>query len=80
MEQVTIFELYPKAVPVPALWECMKTCKNCGIYMSHFPGTDKPRCDYGINQPGIGTSGKDLYSKLIDNCWHIYCKFYEPKD
>ena len=67
MEQLSIFSLYPKAVPTPELWECMKTCKHCGEHMTVFPGTDIPRCNYGPFQPGIGTSGTDLYSKVINN-------------
>lgn len=79
MDQLDIFSLYPELAPTPELWDCMKTCKNCGIYMSRFPGTDIPRCDYGLHQPGIGVSGADMYQKVVDNIVHIYCKFYQPR-
>ena len=29
--QMSIYDLVPDMWPVPELWECMKTCKNCGI-------------------------------------------------
>lgn len=65
----------------PEMWSCMKTCAN---FTDEFPDGEKdtflddsPRCTYGLLN--CGTSGKDMRSKVINNMWHVWCKFYKPK-
>lgn len=75
--QMSIYDLCPDMRPVPELWDCMKTCKNCGIYMDHFPnGGD--RCRYGDHL--VGTSGKDTYDVVENNIVKMYCRFYERSE
>lgn len=66
----------------PEMWSCMKTCAN---FTNTFPDGSKdtffdgsPRCIYGLLK--CGTSGKQIRSKVINNLWHVWCKFYKPKD
>lgn len=77
MRQISILDLEPDIMPKPELWECMKSCVHVGEIMDHFPGTDKPRCLYGIMKADTG--GKDIIGKVIDNIWHCWCKYYEAK-
>lgn len=75
--QISMFEIIEDLDPVPELWECMKTCKHADEYVDLFPGTNIKRCNYGLFQHGIGTSGKDLVSKFINDVWHCWCIYYE---
>ena len=78
-EQMSIFDLPGNITLAPQMWECMKSCQNCGIYMDKFPGSGKPRCLYGIHMDG--TSGDDLIGKFdsYGTC-HFWCKYYKPKE
>lgn len=78
--QISMYDVCPELIPHPPLWECMATCKHAGEHTDHFPGRpDLVRCVYGLFQPGIGDSGKDLYEKVENNIVSIYCVFYEWK-
>lgn len=78
-EQMTIFDLPGNITFAPKMWECMKTCRNCGIYMDKFPGTDKPRCLYGVHMDG--TSGKYMILKTDESgLCSFWCKYYKPKE
>lgn len=73
-KQLTIFDLFPKLIPDPPLWECMNTCANSRKYMDKFPlGGD--RCIYGLIKDG--TTGNDLYQKISNDVVQVYCKYYE---
>ena len=75
--QISMFEMIEDLDPVPELWECMKTCRHADEYTDLFPDTNIKRCNYGFYQPGIGTSGKDIVQKVINNTWHAWCIFYD---
>ncbi len=73
-EQLRITDIVPDIIPPPEMWSCMKTCRHMGEEMSHFPGTNMPRCDYGFNCDKL--HGGQV-SKVIDNVWHTWCRYYE---
>lgn len=77
-QQLSVYDLMPSACPMPEMWECMETCVHCGEYMSTFPGTDKPRCDYGLHMDG--TSGNNCYMKQGSDRIRFFCKYYERKE
>lgn len=62
----------------PQVWDCMKTCRHADEHVGQFPLGGK-LCEYGQHQPGIGTSGLDLYERIKDNVVTFYCKFYEMR-
>jgi len=76
--QLRITDIVPDAIPPPEVWDCMKTCRHADEITDCFPGTKRKRCLYGIMHAGTG--GKDWYSKVIDNIWHTWCRFYEEAD
>lgn len=53
----------------------MESCVLAHEYVGHFPGSTRPRCEYGIMK--VGVSGADMYQKIINNIVHVYCRFYE---
>ena len=73
-QQLRITDIVPDVIPPPEMWRCMKTCRHCGEEMSHFPGTNIPRCDYGYNRDHLHGG---MYEKIIDNVVHFWCKYYE---
>lgn len=73
-EQMRITDIAPGIIPPPEMWRCMKSCRHCGEEMSLFPGTNTPRCDYGFNRD---QKHGGMVSKLINNVWHTWCKYYE---
>ena len=77
--QLTLFDIYPELAPVPEMWQCMKTCANCGKYMDWFPiRRHGKRCMYGIHMDG--TSGNDMYERTDKNGQvHIFCKYYKRR-
>lgn len=75
MAQMTLFD-YGVTDP-PALWECMKTCARSDIYTDEFPLGGK-RCLYGLKQDG--TSGNDMYQRVVDNKVTFYCRYYKSKE
>lgn len=73
--QLTVFDIFPDSCPQPELWECMQTCAHCGEDMDFFPGTNDPRCAYGIKR--AGTSGDSM--RLVEGAdrVHFFCKYYK---
>lgn len=79
--QMSIFEAFPKAIrqeDIPELWECMKTCARANIYTDTFPNTNEKRCLYGLHMEG--TSGKHMITKIKNNVWHAWCKYYKLRE
>lgn len=79
-EQLSIFDTFPEAIrqeDVPEMWECMKTCARANIYTDLFPISGGKRCLYGLQMDG--TSGKHMITKIKDNVWHCWCKYYTLK-
>jgi hypothetical protein len=74
-EQLRMTDIVPGMIPPPEVWDCMETCAHAYEYVGHFPGSTRPRCEYGIMQ--VGVSGEDMYQKTINNTVHVYCRFYE---
>lgn len=75
--QLSILDIAPDILPVPVVWDCMQTCAHMGEYVGHFPGhPELPRCEYGIMQPGIGTSGKDWTEVEVGR---FVCRFYKRR-
>lgn len=72
--QLRFNDIQPQIIH-PEMWECMKTCAHAGEITDHFPGTNRVRCLYGISKDRC--SGNDMFSKLIDNRWYCWCKYYE---
>jgi len=78
MEQIDIFEAFPKAIDPPPVWDCMKTCARANIHTDYFPIKQHgKRCLYGIYQDG--TTGKDWYMVTENNITRFYCKYYKMK-
>ena len=75
MAQMTLFD-YGVTDP-PEVWECMKTCARSDIYTDTFPLGGK-RCLYGLKQDG--TSGKDMYQRVVDNKVTFYCRYYKREE
>ena len=77
--QVSLFDL-PGLYEPPELWDCMATCIHAGgPWDDHFPGSDKRRCRYPDQIPGM-SNGRNMISKTIDNRWHCWCRLYERRE
>ena len=77
-EQLRMTDIVPGMIPPPLLWDCMKTCKHAheSPHNDHFPGTTIERCNYGSDQ-AEGRNGRYMESKIINNIWYCWCKYYE---
>ena len=78
VQQLMLYEYAPDVMR-PEWEQCFKTCKHFDSHPDYppdyFPGNRKhKRCNYCDHE---GTSGKQFEMKLVDNTWHMFCKFYE---
>lgn len=78
--QITVFDFPNSHTLAPEMWECMKSCANCGKYMDWFPVREQgKRCVYGNHMDGV--SGDDMILETgADSRVHIWCKYYKPKE
>ena len=60
-------DIYSVITPVPEMWECMKSCANCGKRMSQFPNGE-PRCDLS-----------DMVQEVFDNRVFFWCRNYKAE-
>ena len=81
MRQLTLIDIVPEDMPKPEYPRCFKWCRHFDTHPDYqpdyFPGTKEKRCTYDLC--GYGTSGKQFYTKLINNIWHMWCKNFEWK-
>ena len=66
----------------PEVWTCTETCANFTNIRKdgtadYFPERGGKRCVTPFEQSGTKMDGWE--SKLINNTWHTWCKFYKPK-
>lgn len=75
MTQLSILDIAPDILPVPEMWDCMRTCAHMGTYVGHFPGhPEMPRCEYPIMMEG--TSGRHMIEIRIG---HFVCSYYKRR-
>ena len=83
-EQVSLFDLTTdkkeRRKITPEVWTCTETCANFTNIRKdgtadYFPERGGKRCVTPFEQ-----GDKDYWdTKLINNVWHTWCKYYKPK-